>query len=40
VKEEEIVDRLGWLSLISTIEAILVDNFGNPRGVVKEPVIG
>jgi hypothetical protein len=29
----EIVDRLGWLSLMSTLEASL----GSPRGVVKEP---
>jgi hypothetical protein len=34
----DIVDRLGWLSLMSTLEASLVENFGIPRGVVKEPM--
>jgi hypothetical protein len=33
----EIVDILGWLSLMSTLEASLVENSSIPRGVVKEP---
>jgi hypothetical protein len=33
----DIVDRLGWFSLMSTLEASPVENSGSPRGVVKEP---
>jgi hypothetical protein len=31
-----IIDRLGWFSLMSTLEASLVETFGSPIGVVKE----
>ena len=32
---ELIVDQLGWLSLMSTLEAILVENFSDPNNMVK-----
>ena len=34
-----IVDRLGCLSLMSTLEASPIADCGSPRGVVKEPKI-
>jgi hypothetical protein len=33
--EGNIFDRLGWFSLMSTLEASLVANYGSPIGVVK-----
>jgi len=35
----EIVDRLGWLSLMSALEASSIANSGSLGGVVKEPYI-
>jgi hypothetical protein len=29
------VDQLGWFSLISALEASLVENFGSPNSIVK-----
>jgi hypothetical protein len=36
ISKGEIVVRFGWFSLMSTLEASSVENFGSPRSVVEE----
>jgi hypothetical protein len=35
----DIVERLGWFSLMSTLEASLVEISGSPEGMVMEPTV-